>query len=168
MIRHPLLLGLLSVCLASGCSDTLARKPPDEFAVTRRAPLEMPPPDMTALPVPSPGAPRPQERTVEDNVRHALTGKKASPLPVTQGEDALAGRAGAERADPRIRRRVDSESAQDRDSSAPVVKKLFGWAGTRNREGGTALDPEAEASRLKQKGVTVVEKPAPALDTKER
>lgn len=157
-------LSFLLVCAAvvlGACSSEglLTKKSPDEFSVTRRAPLAMPPPEMTALPVPSPGAPRPQEQSVESKARRALTGRESVPASVTEGESALIGKAGAEAVDPRIRRRVDAESTEDVDESTPVVEKLFGWTGTGGDEGGKPLDPKEEAERLKKKGVPVIEKP---------
>lgn len=153
-------LALAVPILLAGCSETFAKKSPDEFAVTRRAPLEMPPPDQAgALPVPSPGAPRPQEQGSDSAARRALTGEAAAPVAASEGAAALVEQAGAEKADPRIRRKIDSESADDTDSSTPVVKKLFGWAGLNESGKGKALDAEAEAQRLRREGVQVPEKP---------
>lgn len=148
-----------TLIVLGGCSDAFSKSSPDEFAVIRRAPLALPPPEMTALPVPSPGAPRPQERESDTLARKALTGRESVEAPSTQGESALIGKVGAESVDPRIRRRVDGESAEDGGESTPVVKKLFGWAGTGGDEAGKSLDPEEEAQRLKKKGVPVIEKP---------
>lgn len=146
----------------AGCSETFAKKSPDEFAVTRRAPLEMPPPDMTALPVPSPGAPRPQEQAAEFDARKALTGEKTVPSASSSGAAALVEQAGAEQADPRIRRKIDSESTNESDDSTPVVKKLFGWTGISKDGKGKALDAAAEAERLRKQGIAVPEKPEDA------
>lgn len=157
---YTLFLALAAPVLLAGCSESFARKSPDEFAVTRRAPLEMPPPGQTeALPVPSPGAPRPQEQGADARAREALTGEASASVPMSEGAAALVEQAGAEKTDPRIRRKIDGESVDDTDSSTPVVKKLFGWAGLNDGGKGKALDAEAEAERLRKEGVQVPQKP---------
>lgn len=157
---YVIFLALTAPVLLAGCSETFAKKSPDEFAVTRRAPLEMPPPGQAeTLPVPTPGAPRPQEQDSDAAARKALTGETVTPAPVSEGAAALVEQAGAEKTDPRIRRKIDGESVDDTDSSTPVVKKLFGWAGLNNGGKGKALDAEAEAERLRKEGVQVPQKP---------
>src|ERR1700684_2991769 len=72
----PLLLGasllLLGGCSGDGLARTfgLTRDAPDEYTVTTRAPLSMPP-DYNLRP-PRPGVPRPQEQSERDQAAAAL------------------------------------------------------------------------------------------------
>ena len=58
----------------AGCGSTgiLDRQRPDEFAVTRSKPLEVP--KTFTLPAPTPDAPRPQDGDVKEQVIDALFG----------------------------------------------------------------------------------------------
>src|SRR4051794_11250367 len=75
--------GLLAACAGmAGCSgDQISRSlgftrdAPDEFTVTTRAPLAMPP--SFALPPPSPGAARPQEQSERAQAELALVPQMA-------------------------------------------------------------------------------------------
>ena len=78
--------------LLAGCGGgggLLNRERPDEFAVTRQAPLVIPP-DFTLAP-PNPGAPRPQEN---DASRQALDALFGGPAPRSQVEGDAISRAG--------------------------------------------------------------------------
>jgi hypothetical protein len=66
------LLGMLSACGSSGLLD---RNRPDEFAVTRAAPLAIP--AQFTLPAPTPNAPRPQESDAKTQVLDAMFGGTA-------------------------------------------------------------------------------------------
>src|SRR3954462_853626 len=73
---QPVLLGA-SLLLLGGCSGDalsrtfgLTRDSPDEYTVTTRAPLSMPP--QYNLRPPEPGAPRPQEQTERQQAEQAL------------------------------------------------------------------------------------------------
>lgn len=85
MVAATALLGL-SACGSSGLFD---RERPDEFAVSRAAPLVVPP-DFALTP-PQPGAPRPQDGGTQEQVLEALFGGTA-PRSVT--ETAIIGSAG--------------------------------------------------------------------------
>ena len=82
---------VLSAALA-GCGTTgfLNRDRPDEFQVSRQAPLVIPP-DFALTP-PNPGAPRPQD---SDASRQALDALFGGPAPRSQVEKDTIGRAGA-------------------------------------------------------------------------
>lgn len=80
--------GLLSACGAGGSMFNRAR--PDEFAVTRQAPL-MVPPDFALTP-PNPGAPRPQD---VDSSKQALDALFGGPAPRSAVETDALGKAGA-------------------------------------------------------------------------
>ncbi len=78
--------------LLAGCGSTgfLNRARPDEFAVSRQAPLVVPP-DFSLTP-PNPGAPRPQDNDASSQALDALFG---GPAPRSQIEKDALGRAGA-------------------------------------------------------------------------
>ena len=82
---------ILSALLA-GCGSTglLNRERPDEFAVSRQAPLVVPP-DFSLTP-PNPGAPRPQDNDASSQALDALFG---GPAPRSAIEKDALGRAGA-------------------------------------------------------------------------
>ncbi|MBR0683784.1 DUF3035 domain-containing protein [Roseomonas eburnea] len=173
----PPLAAVAAAVLLSACGqDTgrtlgLVRDAPDEFQVTTRAPLSMPP-DMTTLPTPRPGAPRPQERTARGQAEALLVPglslddpRRAPGQRVTVGEAALIQRAGPD-APEDIRRRVDEESLRLDQPNRTLTDRLIFW-----REPpppGTAVDPTREAQRLRENaalgrdeaaGVTPVEQP---------
>lgn len=90
------LLASLSACGSS--SGVFGRDRPDEFAVSRAAPLVVPP-DFALTP-PAPGAPRPQEADSSTQALQAMFGGPAARSPA---EGATVGQAGAQRAQPGIR-----------------------------------------------------------------
>jgi len=148
--------GIAIVVCLSGCSSDLSRTfgftrdAPDEFQVTTRAPLSMPP-DYTVRP-PRPGASRPQELTAPRAAEAALapqtaltqgTGGTAAP---GSGEQALVAAAGAP-APANIRNQVDSDAAVDA-SSRSFTDYLMFWK-TPEPKPGVAVDPQAEANRIR-------------------
>ncbi len=90
------LLSLLSACGSSG--GVFGRDRPDEFAVSRAAPLVVPP-DFALTP-PAPGAPRPQEA---DSSTQALQAMFGGPAQRSEVEGAAVNRAGGTRAQAGIR-----------------------------------------------------------------
>lgn len=143
----------------------LTRSAPDEFAVVKRAPLEMPP--EFSLRPPEPGAPRPQEMKTDDQARSAVLG--ASPASqdtgITRGEAALLNTLQAS-SDPDIRGTVDREAANAKDKDQPVVKKILN-IGKDQQPPAKIVDPKAEAERLKQNaasGKPVTEGATPAIE----
>ena len=99
-MRKFAVLALATVAL-SGCGTTglFNRDRPDEFAVSRQAPLVIPP-DFALVP-PNPGAPRPQENDASQQALDALFG---GPAPRSAVEKDTLGRAGT--AAPGIRSEV--------------------------------------------------------------
>ena len=86
------ILGLSAAALLAGCGGgggVFNRERPDEFAVTRAAPLVVPP-DFALAP-PRPGAPRPQEADSSTQALQALFG---GPAARSAGEAAVVERAG--------------------------------------------------------------------------
>lgn len=153
--HNSLLAALLATVMLAGCSNAkeqlgLTRSAPDEFAVVKRAPLEMPP-DYGLRP-PVPGAPRPQEQNVGEQARETVFGsdqgtRQAAPA---SGEAALLQEAGAYETDPNIRRVVDRESGIEDNSRKPVAERLFGIKRPGSKDP-NLIDPKKEAARLKEK-----------------
>lgn len=93
-------LGLAAITLA-GCGGNNGlgnRNAPDEFAVSRRAPLVVPP-DFALVP-PTPGQPRPQETDTSSQALQALFG---GPSARSASESGILSSAGARTSDAGIR-----------------------------------------------------------------
>ncbi|MDE1916306.1 MAG: DUF3035 domain-containing protein [Sphingomonadales bacterium] len=89
-----ILLASAITTLLSGCTDRLfARVRPDEFAVQRQAPLYIPP-DFALTP-PTPGAPRPAQRSAQQDALAAMFGGEAGRSPVETAALRKAGTADA-------------------------------------------------------------------------
>jgi len=148
------LASLLLAAPLAGCGGDvertlgLTRDAPDEFTVTTRAPLSMPPDE--ALPAPHPGAARPQELTSQQSAEAALapdTALGTQAGPDSNGQEALVGQAGpAAPAD--IRGKVDTEaSAVPRES---LTQRLMFWQPPAQADAGAVLDPVKESQRLRE------------------
>ena len=139
----------LAACSGDELTRTfgLSRDAPDEFRVTTRAPLSMPP-DFTLRP-PRPGAVRPQEMTQEQAAEAALAPETVMARPdvgSTPGQQALVDAAGRP-APADIRARVDNEAALD-TPSRPFTDRLLFWRSP--PPAGTQVDAERESARLRQ------------------
>jgi hypothetical protein len=145
-------LGLLAL---SGCSGGglarefgITRDAPDEFTVTTRAPLSMPP-DLS-LPPPRPGAARPQEQTTKQAAEAALVpqailqGSQGADL--SPGQQALMQAAGPA-APPDIRAQVNEEAAAEA-SNRSLTDRLMFWRSP--PPPGVVVDPAKEAQRLRE------------------
>jgi hypothetical protein len=165
------LLFVATIALA-GCSSAkdklgLTKKSPDEFAVVKRAPLSMPP-NYTLRP-PSPGAPRPQEQSPEQAARQTVFGAEGQAAYEAQatGNDAtFLNKAGAAKADPSIRRKIDSETAVLNEQEKPVVKRLLGMDSPEQAPA-NVVNAKEEAARLKsnkEKGKPVTEGETPSVE----
>lgn len=149
---RPLLLGCLIVL--AGCDSNnltrtfgLTRDAPDEFTVTTRAPLSMPP-EYNLRP-PRPGATRPQEQTERQQAEESLVPQLALGAPrgtVSPGQEALISQAGPA-APSDIRRRVDQD-ARYASADDGFVDKLLYWRKPDTRQ--TEVDPQKESQRLRQ------------------
>lgn len=123
------LAALLAGCGSSGVGD---RARPDEFAVSRQAPLVIPP-DFSLTP-PSPGSPRPQDSSPSTQALNALYGGVAAR---SEGETSTLREAGREEADAGVR-------SQAGDPDTNVVDK---GAATRDIVAAQAQDsPVASAT----------------------
>ncbi|WP_439598873.1 DUF3035 domain-containing protein [Falsiroseomonas sp.] len=162
------LVGLPLLALLAGCGGDTARSlgftrdPPDEFQVTTRAPLSVPP-RLTELPTPTPGAPRPQDqRPPASAILGAGTAPAAAP---SSAERALLAQAG-QPVDDGIRSQVDAESLRLDRPERGLVDRLMFWRS--DAQAGVAVDPTREAQRLREnaalgrdttEGVTPVAQP---------
>jgi hypothetical protein len=125
----------------------LTRDSPDEFTVTTRAPLSMPP-DYSLQP-PQPGASRPQELTAQQSAEAALapdTALSSNAGPDTAGQNALVAAAGPTPPE-EIRDKVNAEAHLDRPSQG-LTQRLMFW--TASPPAGTLLDPAKESARLRE------------------
>ena len=150
-----LLLALPCLLALNACSGDelsrnfgLTRDAPDEFQVTTRAPLSMPP-DFTLRP-PRPGASRPQELTQQQAAEATLVPDAALNPPTraanSPGQQALLAAAGRP-APADIRAKVDNEAALDAPSRTFVDRLMF-WKPA--PPAGTQVDAAREAARLRQ------------------
>jgi hypothetical protein len=148
---------LLAAPLLAGCgAETartigLTRDAPDEFQVTTRAPLSMPP-MLGQLPPPRPGAARPQEMAARDQAEAALApgamlGNPGRPTAPTAGEQALLAQTGRG-APADIRATVDSETTRLDRANRGVVDRVLFWQ--QQPEAGVPVDPSREAQRLRE------------------
>jgi hypothetical protein len=136
-----------------GSSDTLSRTfgltrdAPDEFTVTTRAPLSMPP-DFALRP-PRPGAPRPMEQSERNQAEEALVPQMALGTPQvgdSPGQDALVQAAGPV-ASNQIRQQVDADARMQQANTGFVQRLLF-WQ--KPEPPGIVVDPQKEAQRLRE------------------
>ncbi len=148
------LAALIAVLGATACSDELSRTigltrdAPDEFTVTTRAPLSMPP-DYSLRP-PRPGATRPQELSERLQAQAALSPQTAldtaGQTGTSPGQQAMVNAAGP--AIPRdIRNQVDAD-AQLEAPGRGFTDRLMFWR--RPPLPGTLVDPARESQRLRQ------------------
>lgn len=102
----------LSAC---GSNNIFNRDRPDEFAVSRQAPLVVPP--EYALTPPAPGSARPSgESTAEQTLRTLFGG----PAPRSATESSIISQADGDRADPGIRSNVGNPNTQVVDKGRTV------------------------------------------------
>jgi hypothetical protein len=153
--RAAVVPALMAALLLAGCSTDLSRSfgftrdAPDEFTVTTRAPLSMPP-DYNLRP-PHPGAPRPQEVSARLQAEEALTPQIAlSGRPAGQsspGQDALVQSAGPA-APSNIRAEVNNAAAAEAAQSSGFVDTLMFWRPS--TPAGITVDPQKEAQRIRE------------------
>ena len=143
-----------SLVLLGGCSSDkmsrtfgLTRDAPDEYTVTTRAPLSMPP-DYSLRP-PRPGAPRPQEQSERQQAEEALVPQTALNEPqnnVSAGQAALIQEAGPP-APSDIRNRVDQDARYANDDKSFIDKVLYSRKPNTQQ---AQVDPAKESQRLRQ------------------
>jgi hypothetical protein len=143
-----------SVLLLAGCDTDrltrtfgLTRDAPDEYTVTTRAPLSMPP-DYNLRP-PRPGAVRPQEQTERAQAEEALVPQMALGSPQagdSPGQEALVQQAGPP-VSGNIRQHVDQDASLNTGNDSFVDKLLY-WR--RPDTANAMVDPAKEAQRLRE------------------
>lgn len=161
----------LTACEKTKEQFDFSKKPPDEFAVVRRAPLEMPP-DFNTLNAPKPGAPRPQETSATDIAKSAILGEETIAQPSTQGgvsagEAVLLQKTGATNATPAIRAKIDAETAKIAEEEAPGIDKLKKMVGQKVEAPAKVVDPVKEIERIKKnraEGKPITEGETPILE----
>lgn len=151
---------LLCAGFAAGCGSLreaagLAKKSPDEFAVSTKAPLIIPP-DFNLRP-PSPGAPPANTLDPASNAQVALF-NNADPQTVannmtgnyTGGEKMLLANAGVQNADPGVRNKLnfDRRSLQQADRS--FTDRVLGTGATTDT--GRPVNADAEVNRNSASG----------------
>lgn len=146
---------LAVLVLLAGCGQTgsarqilgLNREAPDAFSVTTHAPLAVPSNLSAPLPLPMPGAARPQETSAVTAAQQAVFNapQTAAEAP-SAAEQALLDRAGS--ADPHVRAMVNREATEDAADQQGTLDWMFFWRA--DNKPGIAVDAVAEADRLKQ------------------
>lgn len=120
---------VLIAAMSSGCAGFGralggGKNPPDEFAITTKAPLVVPPD--YALRPPKPGESRPDELSASERARQVLMGDATS-VPPTPGEQQLLKKANAMTADPSIRAILDAENGDRADKDRSLANQLMFW-----------------------------------------
>lgn len=138
----------------AGCSNVkqtmgVGRHSPDEFTVVKRAPLTLPP-EYTLRPpgeaaAPTASQPLHQARTV-------LLGERVSPeAEVGGGEVVLLQKAGAQEANPEVRRLIDRENGIIAIENRTVAERLIFWKDSEPKlPTPSIVDAPAETERLRQ------------------
>jgi hypothetical protein len=140
----------LSACSGDELTRTfgLVRESPDEFQVTTRAPLSMPP-DYSLRP-PRPGEARPQELSQQRAAEATLVPQAVLAGPTqgatSSGQQALLSAAGPQ-APADIRKKLASETALD-EPDQTLTERLMFWKA--KPVPGVVVDPAQEASRLRE------------------
>ena len=152
----------LCASLLSGCDSIrnaagLSKKSPDEFAVTTKAPLVIPP-DFNLRP-PTPGAPPSNTRDPSTNAELALFAN-ADPQAVasgmtgnfTPGEKMLLANAKAQNSDPSIRARLNADQrAVVQNADRSFTDRLLNSSAT--PDNGKPVNADAEIAKGSKKAV---------------
>ncbi len=166
----------------TGCGEVreavgLVNTPPDEFAVIDRPPLSMPP-DFELRP-PRPGAQPTNSVNPATNAAKALYGEgKMETVPqqgvtslkmdaLSPAEKALIGQTASDRADPRIRSKLDKEAGQQVVGSRRLLEAITFWKDPQKQEQGTVVDAVEEKARLdkaRRDGQPVTSGGTPAIE----
>lgn len=178
-MKHKILIisCLLGTITLTACEKTkeqfdFSKKAPDEFAVVKRAPLEMPP-DYNLRP-PRPGQARPQEETAVDEAKQAvfgpetLTGAETGrTAPISKGEEILLQKTGSDLTAPDIRDIVDAETNALNEKEKPTIDKIIGGVTNKKYEAPSeVVNAKEEAKRIKtniETGKSVVDGATPTI-----
>lgn len=167
---------ILTGCSAGQVRDNLGltRESPNEFAVVRRAPLEVPEEllssNQTQLPKPKLGMARPQEESPDVEARQTLLGKEKLPNSADQlspADQLFMARAGVNKAQSDIRQSINAETATLHNRNKPVAEKLLGIGGDKYLPSATVVDAEQEALRIqnnKAEGKSITHGETPSIE----
>lgn len=131
----------------------LTKSSPDEFSVLTSAPLTLPP-DYRLRP-PQPGAERPQQVSVQEQVKAALynaSPKAAGAGAATAGESALLARAGSREQDSAIRAIINRDNAIYAEESGSFVDSIIFWRDPQSPD--SVVDAAKEGQRLQEAEAT--------------
>ena len=165
----------------TSCQETreavgLVNTPPDEFAVIDHPPLSMPP-DFDLRP-PRPGAAPTNSISPSTNAAKALYGEGKMETVQQKGvtslqmealspaEKSIITQTESERADPRIRSKLDKEAGQQVVGNRRLLEAITFWKDPKKEEQGTVVDPVEEKARLdkaRQNGQPVTTGGTPAI-----
>jgi hypothetical protein len=122
----------LSLLALTACSKTTYKHKdaPDEFAISRNAPLIVPP-DYTLAP-PRPGQPRPLGTDSQSQAVDALFGPGTKAPPKSASETSLLDQAGATKPDPTVRSTVGNPNTPTVDKGAFLQELLSAKPGSAN------------------------------------
>lgn len=150
---------VLALCAATaaGCSSLrqmagLQKKSPDEFAVTTKAPLVIPP-DFNLRP-PMPGAPPTNQLDPSSNAELALfSGSTSDPQTVANGmrgnftpaEKLLLANAGAQKTDPGIRTKLTADQRTVQNANRSFTDRVLGASAT--PDNGKPVNGDAEVAK---------------------
>ena len=124
-MKTMLLTGLSVLALPLGLSACAGGKSaPDEFMISTKAPLTVPPD--YALRPPRPGETRPQEKSTSDRAREVMLGD-ARAAPPSRGELALIQNAGAMETDSNIRAILAAENGGRAGKDASLANRILFW-----------------------------------------
>lgn len=135
-MKLPIVVMLAAATLGlAACGKTRlgGAKGPDEFAVSKNAPLVVPPD--YALSPPRPGEPRPLgDATTQSQAAEALFGPGVKVPPKSAAERDLLDKAGASRTDPSIRSTAGDPKTLTVDKGAFLRDLISAPAGTQNAQ----------------------------------
>ena len=143
---------LLAVAAVSGCNRyALDNRGPDEYAVTAKPPLSLPPDFMLRAPVPEKKTAVPETPSAEEilsDKKNATNGEKEKSDGLSEGEKALL-EAIPDSSVADIRERLENDVRAEKDDSLYLERKIKEW----QAEDAERLDAPKEAARLKESGV---------------
>jgi hypothetical protein len=154
-VKAILVVALCGVALA-GCSSLrnlagLQKKSPDEFAVTTKAPLVIPP-DFNLRP-PMPGAPPTNQLDPSSSAEEALFSGPSDPQTVAAGmrgnytpaEKLLLANAGVQKVDPGVRVKLTADQRSAQNANRSFTDKVLGTKAT--PDNGKPVNGDAEVTK---------------------